>query len=317
MAFNRVLYLTLLAGSVAFYFASGVWVSWLLVLLLLLLPPLSLLVCLPAMLHCRLEVFLPRTVELGEDAALRLHLSANRFLPLPEVQVRLNLRTRDREKDIRYLSRLTRTSGVLAVPTDFCGFLAPEFHRGRVYDALGLFWLPLRTPKPEPLAILPPALIPTPLPRLELALQTRSRPKPGGGSAELHDHRAYRPGDPVRDIHWKLSLKTDSLIVREPLDPVRQRIVLALRTPRGTQARAVGLGNLRWLSGWLLDKGIDHELVWMQGRELRGREVRTPEELLEALRSACLAPEDSDPLPLPLPIKADWVCPVGPEGGRA
>ena len=314
MAANRLLYLGLLALSAIFYFASGVWFSWLLLVLVLVLPLLSFLLSLPGMLSCRLQAALPRTVEQGESASLRLQLSAWKLLPLPDVQLRLNLRTRDRERDLRYLSRLSRADGLLALSTERCGFLAPEFRRGRVYDALGLFWLPLRLPKLEPMAILPTERQPDPMPRLEQFLQQQVKPKPGGGYAELHDHRAYRPGDPVKSIHWKLSMKTDQLVVREPLEPVKRRMLLALRTPRGAQARAINLGQLRYLSHWLLDHGVAHELVWMEGQQLRTRPVEREEQLPELLREICLAPENSVSLPKPLPVNGDWVCPVGVEG---
>ena len=315
MAVNRLLYLGLLVLSAVFYFASGSWVSWLLLALLLGLPVLSLLASLPGMLSCRLEARLAETVDQHSKAVLHLSLRAWRFLPLPEVQIRLNLRTRDREKDLRYLSRLSRADGVLALSTEECGFLAAEFRRGRVYDALGLFRLPMRLPKLAPMVILPPERQPVPMPRLEQFLQLQMKPKPGGGAAEQHDHRGYRPGDPVKDIHWKLSLKTDQLIVREPLEPVRRRVILALHTPRGAQDRALNLGNFRWLSHWLTENGVPHTAVWMEGTELQELEIREEADWMKALRAACLAPESSAELPWPLPLQADWICPVGRKGG--
>lgn len=315
MAVNRLLYLGLLVLSAVFYFASSLWISWLLLVLVLALPILSLLCSLPAMLSCRLEARLPERVDQGENAALHLQLRAWRFLPLPEVQIRLNLRTRDREKDLRYLSRLSRAEGLLAMNTDDCGFVAAEFRRGRVYDALGLFRLPMRLPETKTMAILPPELRPEPMPNLEQFLQQQLKPKPGGGVSEVHDHRPYRPGDPVKDIHWKLSLKTDQLVVREPQEAVRRRVILALRTPRGAASRATNLGNFRYLSRWLLENGVAHELVWMEGEELRSGEVREEDDWMQPLLAACLAPEDTAELPWPLPIQADWVCPVGREGG--
>lgn len=317
MAVNRMLYAGLLILSLVFYFASGIWFSWLLLVLVLALPLLSLLLSLPAMLSCRLEASLPETVEQGEKATLRLRLRSWRLPPLPEIQLRLNLRTRDREKDLRYLSRLSRAEGLLALPTENCGFLAPEFKRGRVYDALGLFRLPLRLPKPAPMAILPPERPPVPMPRLEQFLQQQMKPKPGGGAAEQHDHRAYRPGDPVKDIHWKLSLKSDQLVVREPLEPVTRRVILAIRTPSGPAGRAAALGGFRYLSRQLLIRGIPHSAVWMEGEALQERQIASEEALISALRAACMAPEQSSPLPRPLPMQADWICPVGPEGGNA
>jgi len=315
MAVNRLLYLGLLVLSAVFYFASVSWFSWLLLVLMLALPLLSLLASLPAMLSCRLEAGLPDSVEQGSRALLHLKLRSWRFLPLPEAQIRLNLRTRDREKDLRYLSRLSRSEGVLALPAEECGFLAAEFKRGRVYDMLGLFRLPMRLPKPEPMAILPPERRPEPMPRLDQLLQQQLKPKPGGGSAEIHEHRIYRPGDPVKDIHWKLSLKTDELIVREAQEPLRRKIVLALHTPHGARERAERLGAFRWLSRWLIENNVPHTAVWMDGEQLQSRRIDCEADWMQALRGACLAPESSAELPRPLPIQADWVCPVGRTGG--
>lgn len=320
MAVNRLLYGGVLVLSMVFYFFSNIdpfksWYSWILLALVLALPLLSLLVSLPAMLSCRLEASMAETVEQGAKVGLHLRLRSWRLLPLPEVQIRLNLRTRDREKDMRFLGRLTREDGVMALPTEECGFLSAEFCRGWVYDALGLFRIPMRLPKLPVMVILPPERRPEPMPRLEQFLQQQMKAKPGGGAAEQHDHRSYRPGDPVKDIHWKLSLKTDELIVREALEPIRRRIVLAIRTPRGAETRAETLGGYRWLSRWLLDNGVAHSAVWMEGEQLRERAIDSEEDRMDVLRAACLAPERSAKLPWPLPLQADWICPVGREGG--
>ena len=293
MAVNRLLYLGLLVLSAVFYFASLTWFSWLLLVLLLAAPILSLLVSLPAMLSCRLDAHMPETVDQGAKAMLHLRLQSWHVLPLPEVQIRLNLRTRDREKDMRYLSRLSRTDGILTLPAEECGFLSAEFRRGRVYDLLGLFRLPMRLPNPK---------------------MQQLKAKPGGGSAEVHENRLYRPGDPVKDIHWKLSLKTDELIVREAQEPVKRKVILALRTPRGAKERAESLGAFRWLSHWLIDNGVVHTAVWVEDQRLRQLEIHSEADWMEALRSACLAPERSADLPWPLPIRADWICPVGRKG---
>lgn len=316
MATNRMLYLGLLALSLTFYFASKIWFSWLLLVLVVALPFLSFLCSLPVMLTCRLSVHAPDTVEQGENASLRIRISAFRYLPLPEVRIRLNLRTRDQEKDLRFLSHLSRAGGLLSLSTEVCGFVYPEFRRGWVYDALGLFRLPLRMPQTFPIAILPPAVRPAVMPRLETFFQQQMKPKPGSGFSEQHDHRVYRPGDPVKSIHWKLSLKTDELIVREPLEPVRRKVILALRTPRGPEERKETLGSFRYLCNWMLENGVLFEAVWMEDARLRQMPINTDHDLLSVLRSTCLAPEASAELPWPLPLHADLICPIGPERGR-
>ena len=316
MAIHRLLYLGLLILSLVFYFASNVWFSWLLLILVLILPFVTLLVSLPAMLSCRLDATMADVVTQGDNATLHLRLHSWRFLPMPDVQIRLNLRTRDRDRDMRYLSRLSRSDGVLNLPTENCGFLAPEFRRGRVYDMLGLIRLPLKLPKIPPMAILPQDRAPVPMPQLDQFLHQQMKPKPGGGYSEQHDHRSYHPGDPVKDIHWKLSLKTDELVVREPQEPLQRKVVLAIATPHGAENRSVNYGNFRWISTWLLDHDVSHYAVWMQGKTIRLREIQTSEDMLAVLRSACLAQEDTSELPWPLPLHADQICPIGLKGGQ-
>lgn len=315
MAVNRMIYLLGLLLGAVFYFASGIWFSWILLVLLAALPWVSLVFSLPAMLRCKLLVGLPEQVEQGDSALMHLSVQSPRWLPAPEIQLRLNLRTRDREKDIRYLSRLSRTDGVLALPTEACGAVWPAFGKGRVYDALGLIWLPLRTPQLHPLAVLPPARQPAALPNPEQLLAQQLRPKPGGGYSENYDHRPYRPGDPVKGIHWKLSLKSEQLIIREPLEAVDRRICLAVSTPRGPEQRSETLGSLRWLSGWLLDRDVPHTVVWMDGSKPVSRRVLSRDDLTNVLIQTCMAPEDSGDLADPLPFPADLVCRVGAKGG--
>lgn len=50
----------------------------------------------------------------------------------------------------------------------------------------------------------------------------------GAVSGDMVDIREYIPGDPVRNIHWKLSEKTDRLLVKELGNPVTDQFLLIL-----------------------------------------------------------------------------------------
>lgn len=313
MAVNRIVWLAALICGIVFYFASQTWFSWLVLLLLVGLPLGSLLLSLPAMLGTHLAAELPGRVEQGEDAALHLRLTAPRLLPLPDVRVKVNFRTREKERDVRYLSRMTRADGVLPLSTAECGFLAPEFEKAQVFDALGLFSLRLKTPRVEPMAILPPERKPVHMPDLDQFLNLQLKPKPGGGFAEAHEHRPYHAGDPVKTIHWKLSLKSEQLVVREALEPVKRRLVLALVTPADQLRLRNNLGELRYLSALLLEHDVAHSVVWMDGAELQKAEAVRLEDVPELTARACRAAADSAPLPARLSLQADWVCRVGEE----
>ena len=53
---------------------------------------------------------------------------------------------------------------------------------------------------------------------------TRSRK--GTDASEMFDIRSYAPGDDIRSIHWKLSGKTDELIVRQASDRTHYDLVI-------------------------------------------------------------------------------------------
>ncbi len=48
----------------------------------------------------------------------------------------------------------------------------------------------------------------------------------GSDHSEMFDMREYVPGDDIRSIHWKLSCKTDALMVRQPSDPAHYDAVI-------------------------------------------------------------------------------------------
>lgn len=48
----------------------------------------------------------------------------------------------------------------------------------------------------------------------------------GNDSSEMYDIREYTPGDDIRAIHWKLSSKTDELILRQASNPAHYDVAL-------------------------------------------------------------------------------------------
>jgi uncharacterized protein (DUF58 family) len=89
--------------------------------------------------------------------------------------------------------------------------------RLRSGDPLGLFQVTLDLPGSTVLMITPPIV---PLPTIEITPSGRAgegrrpRPDPFEHSVGASDVRPYRPGDPLRWIHWPVSARHDSLYVR-------------------------------------------------------------------------------------------------------
>ena len=322
MAVNRIVYAVALAGAAVFYLFNGAWFSSLVLLVVLALPVLSLLCSLPAMCTLRMQASGPDTVERGQKAVIHMRAVANRFFPVPDVRVRMTIQTcATGAKEVKYLSRIPQKDGVLSFPADNCGLLRLSLYKGRVYDYLGLFCLRLRLPAPMEIAVLPKAEAPEPLPDLSQFRAVRLQAKKGGGFSEFHENREYRPGDSVRDIHWKLSGKTDKLIVREAMEPVQRRLVLAVETPATLQAMNSALGQLRWLSQWLAERGYSHRVCWRDpdSGDVRFAQVTAEEQVQAMLRQVCglRVSADARSLPDDLTLGADWLYRITPAGKEA
>lgn len=314
MAANRTLYLLALSGAIAFYAAAGeVWFSWAVVFLLLALPVVSLLVSLPQMLHLRLSLSVPEKIEQGERVLLRFQTRSYRLLPMPELRLRLRTQTRgDLHQELRLLTRIPRENGSVWLSPPPSGLLICSAKRVRVYDYLGLIWLPKKLQETARVAVLPAAAEPAVLPDLSFLRSAQLVSLPAGSYSELHDHRPYRDGDNVRSIHWKLSQKSNDLIVREPVAPVRLRCALLLTPPQSLAALRSELAQLRFLSLWMLSQEIPHSVFWADETGTHCWEISDASELPSLLASVCAMPLDGRAIPQPQ--QTDWYWRIEPGG---
>ena len=316
MAVNWIIYLVSLFAAICFYIAaSPVWFSWVVLFILLILPLLSLLLSLPQMLRVQLRLSAPERVEQGRRLVLELIPRSHAFLPLPELRLRLCLQTQgDEHVEYRYLRHIPREGGTVWLEAEQPGLFLAGVSQLRVYDYLGLFGLPRPAPAQTRTAVLPQPVQPDPLPDLTAFRVVRLAALPQGSFSENHDHRPYREGDNVRSIHWKLSQKTDDLIVREPVAPVRLRSYLIVSPPRDLPALQSELAQLRYLSTWLTDRELPHTVLWMEQQGVHTREIASADEVEPMLAEACAAPlfpagDRSIPAE-----DADWCFRIVPEG---
>lgn len=314
MAANRVFYLAALTAAVSFYVAaSTVWFAWVVLFVLLLAPIVSLLLTLPQKRRLRLQIQAQERVELGERLLLQLKLDSVTWLPMPELRLRLRIQTVGDEKhDDRYLRRIPRSGGTVWLETEQPGLLTVSVSKLRVYDYLGLFRLRLRVPAPTQTAVLPKPEKPDPLPDLEAFRTVRLAALPQGTYSEDHDHRPYRDGDNARSIHWKLSQKSDDLIVREPVAPVRLRSFVVLDPPQSLAALQSELARLRWVSEWLAAQSLWHTALWAGANGTEAAEILRADDIVPMLARACSAPIYAENPPTVVVPEADWCCRIVP-----
>ena len=289
MWWRRIIYLICLPACLVFYGFYREWFAWFVLVAMVLLPWFSLLISLPAMLTVQAGLRCPETVRTGVPARTALQVKC-RF-PTPPVRCRIRLH--NSLTDRYYVGRPGER-----IPTEHCGCMTISYDRLFVYDYLGLFCRRLRKGDTTHVYI-EPKPVPCQLPE---QLQSRTislwKPKPGGGFAENHDLRIYRPGDDLRNIHWKMSAKTGKLIYREPIEPAQKGYLLTMTLCGDPETLDDKLGRLLWLNHTLLQRRYDHEVQCRTGNGMHHYHVddtATAQEGLRALlRSTPAANEGED-----------------------
>lgn len=256
MALRRIYYIMALAGCLMFYLAYQKWFSWIVLLAVFFLPWMSLLLSLRAMICTKMKLTAPERVELGNEAKIRLEVKS----PVPRPPFRCRIRV---TKPITGESIILKRRDIL--PADHCGGLTVQIERAKLYDYLGLFSRKIRRIPACTVRVMPkPVEMPVP-PDLTRYLARAWRPKQGGGYAENHEIRPYHPGDTLNLVHWKLSSKMDSLMLREPMEPDQGLMLLTLDLCGTPDELDRKLGRLLWLGKMLLDRQIRFTVIAMTG----------------------------------------------------
>lgn len=256
-----------------FYFAYQQWLAWILLLVILLLPLFSLVLSLPAMLTVRAVLRCPGITRIGVPTRTAIQVSCK--LPAPPVDCRI--RVVNHLTGEQYVGKL----GEL-LPTQHCGKVTVSMIKAVTYDYMGLFRHRLAMESSCGVLILPKP-ISGELPRYGNRNDSMWKPKPGGGLAENHELRLFRPGDELRNVHWKMSAKTGKLIYREAMEQEKQGYVLSLRLSGTPESLDQKLGQLLWTSRTLLSQKLTHRVNCITGKGLYTFAVTDEDTLQEGL----------------------------------
>ena len=260
---NWIFYFLGLIGALLFHAYYFGWYSWFILQVIVLLPLFSFFLSLPAMLTAKLQMEVQKQCMRQESAYIAVRTIGG-TLPLSHCRFRLRIKNVMTGASTLLQQRVTGAdSWYVKINTEHVGLLRCSAEKVRIYDYLKLFRLPVRGVNDVQLMVMPPAEEPENLPNLSCFLTRQLKPKPGGGFSEEHEMRVYRPGDPLNSVHWKLSAKTEDLIVREAQEPVLGKVLLTLDLMGSAQRIDRLLGCFVWLSGWLLEHETPHRLTWI------------------------------------------------------
>ena len=247
---RRIYYILCLAASLLFYLVYQQGFSWVLLLLVIAFPWFSLALSYPAMKRLSVKIHCPTVARLGVPARTSMQVSCPYPTPLVDCKVRLvNNFSGDSYVGI---------PGEL-LPTEHCGRLTVTVIRCKVYDYLGLFSRKLPEQAVRTVYVMPKP-VPGELPQTGTRNDSILKPKPGGGVAEHHELRLYRPGDELRNIHWKLTAKTGKLIYREAMEQTKRGHLLTLTLSGTPEELDKKLGQLLWTSRNLLREKCPHQI---------------------------------------------------------
>lgn len=304
MAKRRILYILALLGCLIFYMAYQKWFSWILLLTVVLFPWFSLALSLRAMMHLRLYPSGANRIPLG--TAQTIGLKSTSADPPPPFRSKLLV-----TRPITGERWILRPGDPL--PTGHCGGLTANPYKPRVYDYLGLFRIKAQRNETRTFYVMPqPVKMEIP-PDLTRFLSRSWKPKAGGGYAENHEMRPYRPGDNLNQIHWKLSAKVDDLMLREPMEPERGLMLLTMDISGTPSELDHKYGRLLWLGNWLLEQHISFEIRVLTGSGIECRTISDEWDLRKCIDSLLCAPYAAEDTIRDRTFSAAWQYHIGGE----
>lgn len=289
----------LIAALLLYFFENNTGTRILLAAAVLL-PLISVLCAAGASKSARITLTAPASCEKGAAAPCTLQLSGSRILwggaAVCTVSAENQL-TGERSVCTLTLSGPGGGTKSYTVSSAHCGTVRLRVERTVLQDWFGL-WVSGSLPVSEAYLTVCPRLFPL---QIALAAHTAvtaegdrwSMTRPGTDPSETFAVREYLPGDPIRQIHWKLSQKTGTLMLRELGLPVAEETLLLLETSFRTlpDAGAVDetVSALLSVSQALVFAEIPHRVGWKNRvlGELELCDIRSGQEF-DAMKEALL-----------------------------
>ena len=170
----------------------------------------------------------------GDDVTLLLRVRHRGWIPIAPVLLELSTLTADKPRQIR-LKNLPGRTQMLRMPLHAAhvGVFTSGIRSCTVEDLMGIFRREIVPAGTEySLTVLPLTFEPAPL-----------KMAPGDPGSEImaratedlnapSDVRNYQPGDTMKKIHWKLSLRKGELMVRKFDEPVLQEALILMDCSR-------------------------------------------------------------------------------------
>lgn len=232
---NIITYLILLICSFLFCVSYFRWFSYFVFIVILLIPFVSLAFSLPFMIKAvksGFQIYTNDEFICGDSLVIGVSCKKDEkiFCPIMKIEFKLNnqfSKTSEKTKFI-FAGFFNAPQKVTSKIKLHCGYIRITAKKGKIYDFLGLFFITFNLNFNKEIAIMPKENTHTKLPDIDLRKIIGYKQKKSGGFSDDYELRPFRPGDNLKNIHWKLSVKTDELFVREPIEPIYKNFKITL-----------------------------------------------------------------------------------------
>lgn len=259
--------LALLAAFALYVFYSG-YTSWMILMVLLVLPFVSLLLFLLAVFTVSIQFDWLEQVLLHEEVLGHIMTSCRAYFPISCIRVRLCLHNEFNEEQLSHSLFLTagRKGKRYPVVLSFhhIGVIQIQVRDIVCYDLLGLFRKRIACTQESALLVLPQSGDGSSLPWKHLLREREGECETAivraDGTQDCFSVREYQPGDAFRRIHWKLSAKQGSWMVREFGESAVPIICLTYERTQDLHKQERIYTYLYETASALLAQGISHEI---------------------------------------------------------
>ena len=233
---RRIACILLIISALILYFFDNESVTLALLLALIVMPAVS--VGLLALSGRNFRISMKRTTQPDENPVVRVTTENPDFIPLAAVEAEVvctNLRTGEADSYmIRNTPRPKSTQTVdLEILPKNAGRYEIEVSSAVLTDPLQLSSRQVACSDREYITIMPEIFDMHVSYASDAAMLESDRSadsRRGNDPGEVRSIREYVPGDPVRNIHWKLSEKADKLLVKELGNPITDQFFVILDT---------------------------------------------------------------------------------------
>ncbi|MBQ7874166.1 MAG: DUF58 domain-containing protein [Oscillospiraceae bacterium] len=243
------------------------------------------------------KTVLPPTAEKGSEICGKIILENRSALPVfravCEVIVKNKLTGEENGMNIAFsVPAKGKAEADFSLSSEYCGYVTAKAEKVYLTDIFGFLFIGAKdfSSAKGKMTVLPETFEPIivfdgilPVPEDS---ESYSPDKKGYDYSETFQIREYAPGDSMKQIHWKLSEKLDKTIVRDASLPVAKNIMLfwdktaGKAGPSETDAMAEVASSV---AQSLLKSGYNFMLGWNDGNRIEMREIKTEEDLLEAV----------------------------------